>query len=156
MNLKIVFKKPYLYGVILIFLIYILLNIWLSGFYNTIKLIFIYASTINWIELFISVIFTILIGILVSVNSVYAYIKYKERKNCLKESIVATAGGIGGLIVGVCPLCVTGLFPLIFSFLGVGFSFASLPLKGIEVQILVIIILLISLFMLNKTKEKRI
>ncbi|MEK6951639.1 MAG: hypothetical protein AABX29_01355 [Nanoarchaeota archaeon] len=150
MSLKIVFKKPYLYGIVLIFLAYIFINIWLSGFYNTIKLIIIYASTINWLELFISIILTLTIGILVSVNSVYAYIKYKERKKCLKESAVATAGSIGGLIIGVCPLCVTGLFPLIFSFLGIGFSFASLPFKGIEVQILVIIILLISLFMLNK------
>lgn len=150
MSIKIVFRKPYLYGVILIFLIYILLNIWLSGFYNTIKLIFIYASTINWLELVISIVLTLIIGILVAVNSVYAYILYKERRKCLKESAVATAGGIGGLIVGVCPLCVTGLFPLIFSFFGIGFSFASLPLKGIEVQMFVAIILLISLRMLKK------
>ena len=145
MNLKIVFKKPHIYQVIGIFLIYILLNIWLSGFYNTIKLIIIYASTINWFELIISIILTLTIGVLVSVNSVYAYIKYKERKKCLNEATMAVAGGIGGLIVGVCPLCVTGLFPLIFSFFGIGFSFASLPLKGIEVQILVIIILLMEI-----------
>src|SRR3989344_4067052 len=116
---KVVLKKPYLYFFILIFLFYILLNVWLSGFYQTIKLIFIYANTVNWLELIISIFFTIIIGLLVAVNFVYVYIKYKERKKCLKESVVATAGGVGGLVVGVCPLCITGLFPLIFSFFGV-------------------------------------
>jgi len=63
---------------------------------------------------------------------------------------LSSAGAIGGLVTGVCPLCVTGLIPLILGFIGVSFSFASLPFQGIEVQVLVVIILLMSLINLSK------
>lgn len=145
-----IFKKSYIYWIILIFILYIALNIIFSGFYNTIKLIIIYANTVDWLKLGISIILTLVIGFLVAVNSVTAYIKYKERKKCKEGVATASVGTVGGLIVGVCPLCVTGLFPLIFSFLGIGFSFASLPFGGIEIQVLVVIILSISLWMLKK------
>lgn len=148
--MKRVFKKPYIYWTIFIFLTYIILNTLISGFYNTIKLIIIYSSTVNWLELGFSILLTLIIGFLVAVNSVFAFVKYKERKKCKEGVITAGIGGVGGLIVGVCPLCVTGLFPLIFSVLGIGFSFASLPLGGIEIQIIVVLVLLASLKMLNK------
>ncbi|MEM3113347.1 MAG: hypothetical protein QXI33_02900 [Candidatus Pacearchaeota archaeon] len=92
-----------------------------------------------------------MIALLVSLNAISFYIKYKERKNfekCKKAGFVGGVGTIGGLITGVCPLCVTGLIPLILSFLGLSFSFATLPFQGIEVQILVVIILSISLWMM--------
>ncbi|MBI2045765.1 hypothetical protein HYT23_06915, partial [Candidatus Pacearchaeota archaeon] len=139
-----IFKKSYIYWIILIFILYIALNIIFSGFYNTIKLIIIYANTVDWLKLGISIILTLVIGFLVAVNSVTAYIKYKERKKCKEGVATASVGTVGGLIVGVCPLCVTGLFPLIFSALGLGFSFGSLPFGGIEIQVLVVIILGIS------------
>ncbi len=150
--MKRVFKKPYLYWTILIFLVYIILNILLSGFYNTLKLIIIYASTVNWLELGVSILLTLAIGFLVAVNSVLAYIKYKEREKCKEGITTAGVGTVGGLIVGVCPLCVTGLFPLILSLFGLTFTFAALPFKGIEIQILVVIILLISFRMLKKNE----
>jgi len=145
-----IFKKPYIYWILLIFIIYLALNIIFSGFYNTIKLIIVYANTVDWLKLGISIILTLVIGTLVAVNAVTAFIKYKERKKCKEGVAAASVGTVGGLIVGVCPLCVTGLFPLIFSFLGIGFSFASLPLGGIEIQAVVVIILFVSLWMLNK------
>jgi len=144
-----IFKKPYIYWAILIFVIYLALNIVFSGFYTTIKLIIVYANTVDWLKLGISIILTLTIGFLVAVNSVIAYAKYKERKKCKEGVATASVGTIGGLIVGVCPLCVTGLFPLIFSALGLGFSFASLPFGGIEMQVLVVIILGISWWMLR-------
>ena len=128
------------------------MNIFISGFNKTIPLIIIYASTVNWLELGISLALTLIIGILVALNSVYVYILYKERKSCKEGKTLAAAGSIGGLIVGVCPLCVTGLIPLLFGAFGVGFSFASLPLQGIEIQVLIILMLIISLYMLNKRK----
>ena len=78
-------------------------------------------------------------------------IQVKERKKCKEGKILAGTGSIGGLIAGVCPLCVTGLVPLILGFFGIGFSFASLPFEGIEIQVLVIVVLLLSLRIL-KTK----
>ena len=147
-----IFKKPYIYFFIIIFVAYLLLNVFISGFNKTIPLIIIYASTVNWLELGISLALTLIIGILVALNSVYVYILYKERKSCKEGKTLAAAGSIGGLIVGVCPLCVTGLIPLLFGIFGVGFSFASLPLQGIEIQVLIILMLIISLYMLNKRK----
>ena len=107
------FKKPYIYWIVLIFITYTALNIIFSGFYNTIKLIIIYANTVDWLKLGVSIILTLAIGFLVAVNSVIAYIKYKERKKCKEGIATAGVGTLGGLIVGVCPLCVTGLFPLV-------------------------------------------
>ena len=148
--MKTLFKKPYIYFVILIFLVYLSLNVILSGFYNAIPLILVYAKTLNWFKLSISIFLTLIIGALIAFNSVLIYVKYKERRKCKKELTLSSAGAIGGLVTGVCPLCVTGLIPLILGFIGVSFSFASLPLQGIEIQILVVIILLASLINLSR------
>ena len=139
--MKLAFRKPYFYATVIIFLLYLILAIALSGFYNTIPLILTYANSINWFKLGLSIVLSLIIGLLVAVNSVYFYIKYNQRKKCKEAGAVATIGALGGLAVGVCPLCVTGLFPLILSLLGISFSFASLPFQGIEVQILVILLL---------------
>jgi len=148
--MKILFKKSYVYFIILIFLVYLSLNIILSGFYNTITLILVYAETVNWFKLGISLFLTLAIGYLIAFNSVLIYVKYKERKKCKKEFTLSSVGAIGGLVAGVCPLCVTGLIPLILGFIGVSFSLASLPFQGIEVQVLVVIILLVSLINLSR------
>ena len=149
-KMKRVFQKPYLYWFIGIFFLYLVLDILISGFYDTIPLIVNYASTVNWFKLGMSLFLTLLIGFLVALNFVYVYILYKERKQCKEGKTLAAAGGVGGLVVGVCPLCVTGLVPLIFGLFGVTFSFASLPFEGVEIQILVVLVLLISLKVLNR------
>ena len=94
---------------------------------------------------------SLLIGFLVAFNSVYVWVLYRERKRCTEASVFAGLGTIGGLATGFCPLCVTGLFPLLLSLFGVSFSFASLPFKGIEVQLLAVILLLVSLWLLRRT-----
>ncbi len=147
-----VFRKPYVYWTIGIFLSYMILNILISGFYKTVQLIFIYAKTVNWAELTISIIFSLAIGVLVAINAVYSYILYKERKKCLEGNTLTGIGTLGGLAVGVCPLCVTGLFPLIFGIFGLSFSLASLPFKGLEIQVLAIILLTTSLYLLMKKR----
>lgn len=141
--MKEIFKKPYVFWFLGIFVFYLVLNVLVSGFYNTFPLIIIYAKTVNWLKLGISVTLTLVIGFLVALNGILVYIKYKERKKC-KGAGIAGVGTIGGLIVGVCPLCITGLFPLIASFIGISFSFASLPFQGIEIQLLVVLILFVS------------
>ncbi len=148
--MKKIFKKPYVYWTIGIFLFYILLDIFVSGFYNTIPLIFNYASTVNWSKLSISLVLTLLIGFLVALNSVYIYILYKERKKCKEEKVLTGVGALGGLIVGVCPLCITGIFPLVLGFFGISFSFASLPFQGVEIQLFIVGLLLINLWILKR------
>lgn len=150
--MKRIFKKPYIFWTAGIFILYLILDVFVSGFYNTIPLIINSISTVDWLKLGISLFLTLLIGFLVALNSVYVYILYKERKKCREGKTIAAVGSVGGLIVGICPLCITGILPLVFGALGIGFSFASLPFGGIEIQVLVVAVLLISLKMLkNKT-----
>mgnify|MGYP001603402680 CR=1 FL=1 len=149
--MKLAFKKPYIYFIVLIFLIYIGLNALLAD--SFIKSVLIYYKTVNWTKLGISLALTIAIGILVAINSVYFYIRYKEKTNlkkCKNAGVVGGIGTIGGLAAGICPLCVTGLLPLILSVLGISFSFASLPFEGIEIQFAVLFLLIVSLYMLEK------
>ncbi len=142
------FRKPYVYWVVGILFLYLILSVLISGFYNTIPLIILYATTLNWVKLGFSLILTLIIGFFVSINSVLFYLKYKERKKC-RGAGVAGVGTAGGLIVGICPLCVTGVFPLILSFVGISFSFASLPFQGIEVQLAVLILLILGYYKLK-------
>lgn len=144
-----IFKKPYIFLFFGIFIFYLILNILISGFYDTIPLIIKYAKTVNWLKLGFSLLLTIIIGLLVAGNSILVYIKYKERKRC-KGVGTAGVGTIGGLVVGVCPLCVTGLLPLTLGLLGISFSFASLPFQGIEIQMLIAVILFVSYVNLSK------
>src|SRR3989344_2851958 len=104
-SLNRLFRKPNVYWVIGIFLLYLALNVMFSGFYTTFQLIIRYAGTVNWLKLGISIILTIAIGLLVAMNAVLWYLRYKERKECASGGTLATLGTAGGLVTGVCPLC---------------------------------------------------
>ncbi len=149
----VIFRKPYIYWFFGIFIFYLILNVLISGFYNTIPLIIVYASTVNWLKLGFSLILTLIIGVLIAFNSVLIYIKLQERKKCNKEITLSGLGAVGGLATGICPLCITGILPLILGFIGISFSLASLPLNGIEIQFLISLILLISLYNLSKNSN---
>jgi hypothetical protein len=147
--MKYFFKKPRIYWFLGILFFYLLLSFIFSGFYDTIPLIFIYASTVNWFKLGFSLILTLIIGFFVSVNSILAYSKYKERKKC-KGVGFSGIGAVGGLVVGVCPLCVTGLFPLIFGLFGLSFSFAILPFQGLEIQVFILLLMIYGFNLLKR------
>ncbi len=151
--MKVAFSKPYIYWAFGIFVFYLFLNIILSGFYNTIPLIILYAKTVDWLKLGTSLFLTLIIGALIAFNSVLIYIKYKERKECKKEVALSGAGAVGGLITGVCPICITGLVPLVLGLFGISFSLASLPFGGIEVQVIVALILLFSFYSLTRKRK---
>lgn len=147
--MRFIFKKPYILWFLGIFFLYLVVNVLISGFYDTFYGILLYYKTINWLKLGLSLILTLLVGFFISVNLVYSAVLYKKRKSCKKGVAATGVGGVAGLAVGICPLCVTGLFPLIFSLLGISFSFALLPLEGIEAQILVLVILLTGYYLLK-------
>ncbi len=148
--MKEVFQKPRVYWIVAIFVMYLVLNVIFSGFYKTIPLVVTYANTVDWFKLSISLFLTLAISFLIGVVSVLAYTRYRERQNCKRTGIVAGAAGVGGLIVGVCPLCVSGIFPLLLGALGVSFSFASLPFQGLEIQVLIVVLLVVSLKLVTK------
>jgi len=148
--IKEVFKKPYIYFFILILIVYLTLNILISQFYVTLRYIPKYIDTINWFELTLSILFTLVIAFLVSLTILLSYIKYKQRQKIKKGVAIAALGTTSGFAAGVCTACVAGVFPFIFSLFGISFSWLSLPFKGLEFQLLVIILLLTSLHLLNK------
>lgn len=148
--MKRVTQKPYVYWLAGIFAAYLALNVFISQFYITARYIPYYLQSIHWTELGLSVIFTLIVAGLVALNSVYGYIKYQERKHVKKTAAMTCVSTIAGLSTGVCPACVTGLFPLVLSFFGVSFTWGALPFKGLEIQALVVLILGASLYFLHK------
>lgn len=142
-------QKPYIYWTIGIFLIYTALNIWLSKFYITIKDLSNFVGTINWADLTISIILALSIGLLVAFNIIYAYIKYKPHRQ-VKTTTATCIGTITGLSTGVCAACVTSVFPTLAGLFGVTISWAALPFRGTEIQILTILLLGITLYVLRK------
>ena len=150
--MKEVFEKPYVYWVSGIFILYIVLAVFLSGFYSTIQYIPYYLNQLHWLEFGLSVFFTLVIGLLVGVNAVVGYLKFQEHKKLKNVSSLSCAATALGLTTGVCPACVTGIFPLILTSLGITFSWASLPFKGLEIQALTIVILILSLYLLKRKK----
>lgn len=157
-----VLTKPYIFWTLGIFAFYTTLNIIISQFYVTIRYIPYYLGTINWTELILSFVFSFSIAALIAINSVSAYIKYQERKNLgtadnanatgnvSKACAVTAAGTAGGLATGVCSACLTGLIPLAMSVIGISFSWAALPFKGLEVQAAVVVLLSLNLYFLTK------
>ena len=146
-------KKPYIYWLIGIFTIYLSLNVLISGFYETIQFIPYYLKTIHWGELLLSFIFSLTIAALISINSVYSYIKHKQRQQVRKEGVMTCVATVGGFATGICSACITGIIPLIFSAFGITISYLSLPFKGLEIQLLVIVLLGTSLYFLQKKRK---
>ncbi|RJQ22257.1 hypothetical protein C4580_00940 [Candidatus Woesearchaeota archaeon] len=144
-----VFKTPYAYWLAAIFFAYLILLVYLSEFYVTIQYIPRYLNTLNWAEFGVSILLSLTIAGLIALNAVYGFIRWQERR-VAKEGALACAGGIGGFAAGVCPACVTSVFPFIFSTFGVSFSWASLPLRGFEIQFITLAILSGSLYLLRR------
>src|SRR3989344_174665 len=142
-------KKPYLYYFIFITLAYLAINVILSQFYITLRYIPRYLATLNWTFFLSSVILSVIIAVLIAININLIIMNYKENKRLNVK--LTPIGFIFGLSAGICPLCITGLFPFLFSLFG--FSLSILPFQGIELQILSILILLISInFLLKENK----
>ena len=150
MNLQLiksaVSKKPYSYYFISIFLAYMLLNIILSEFYITLKFIPYYLNTIKWHLLFGSALLSLTIGIMIAINFNLIIMRYKETKRLNVK--LTPLGFILGLSTGICPACISGIFPLLFS--AIGISLLALPLKGLEIQFLSLVLLLLSAYFLSK------
>jgi len=157
MNLKlikhVITKKPYSYYFLTIFFIYMIINIILSEFYITIQYIPYYLETIKWSLLLFSALSSIIIGLLIAININLMILRYRDSKKLNLK--LTPIGFLLGLSTGICPACITGLFPFLFSLFG--FSLLTLPFKGLEIQVLSMVLLLIStLLLLKETKDCKI
>ena len=135
------FKRPYLYIFIGVFLAYSMLLYFISDFGITLSIAFQYAETVNWYKIIFSILFSLIIASLISINSCYLYRNYLVRKKCKDGSTLVGAGAIGGMAVGVCPVCVSGILPIVLGALGISFSLGALPFQGLEIQVLIIAVL---------------
>ncbi|MBI4440547.1 hypothetical protein HY639_00105 [Candidatus Woesearchaeota archaeon] len=141
-------RKPYLLWVCGLFVIYLGLTLYVSQFYVTVQYLPYYVRTIHWPTFILSIFVTLTIALLVAGNIVYAYLIYHEQKAIKKEATLTCASTFAGMTTGVCPACVPGFFPWLLSLLGT--TWALLPLKGLEVQFLIIMVLTVSLYRLQK------
>jgi hypothetical protein len=77
--------------------------------------------------------------------------KIKDLKTLSKKgSSISIIAIFGTLLGGACPHCFVGLFPAIIGLFGSTMTLANLPLQGFEIQIISSIILIISIYYLQK------
>jgi len=156
--MKLLTKSPYIYIFLVLFVAYFGFVSYITDFWTTLGVALLYADKFNWYALVFSFALSIIISAFVGINGSYLYYGIRLRKGCKKSSIAATTGAVAGMAVGVCPICVGGILPLLLGIFGVSFSFAVLPFNGIEVQLAVIALLIFSYLNLKKktTKQERI
>lgn len=148
---RMVFRLPYVYATLSLFVAYLALLYAFGNFPTTLHLALLYAPFVTRVELAVSLLFSLAIAALVACNVVLAYARYRERKQCHGAAAVAGAGTLGGFAAGLCPVCISGLLPLILGVFGVSFTLAALPFKGMELQVLVIFVLVLNMRHLSQT-----
>ena len=150
MDIKTAFQRPYVWWTITLSMIYFFALIITSSFYVTIRYLWVYSSQIKYGELVFGLVVSLIISILVGMNIVCGVIAYRKRQQIKKQGILSCVGTVSGLAAGICSACVTSIFPFIFGLFGVTFSFANLPFKGAEIQILTVVILILGLYFLSR------
>ncbi len=146
---EVTIKRPYIYSFIIVFLSYLTINVIVNKFYVVAPYVFSYNLKI----VIPQIILNLIVATLVATNINMIYSKFKELNKIKKSSGLTFFGIFSGLLGGLCPGCFVGLFPLVLSFFGVTASLASLPLKGIELQVLSIILLTIAIILLTKENK---
>lgn len=144
---KAVFKKPYVFYFIFVFLSYIGLNVWVNQLYVS-------FSTLNdlatWF-LIPFVFFTFLIVPLLAALTInLSIIRFKEAGFGKREGSATSVGVFAGVLGGACPGCLVGLFPAVLGLFGIaGISLSVLPLYGLEIQFLSSALLIFAVFLLT-------
>ncbi len=139
-------RKPYIFSFIIIFLIYIGINLWINQTYTSLGVLTSYATWF-WIP---TILFTfLLIPFLVALTINLTIIKFKEMKT-VKGSGFTVTGMFGGILSGACPGCFVGLFPAFLGLFGITASLSILPLYGLEIQMVSVVLLILAIILLTK------
>jgi len=147
---KAVFGKPYRYYFIVVFLLFFAFNIWVNQTYLTGPEVLFHSYRVSFLIPFL--LFNFLIVLLVPLVVNLSIMKFKD----LKEVSTATGGSVGilgifsGLLGGACPGCFVGLFPAFLGLFGITASLSVLPFYGLEIQVLSIVLLMISVWLLTR------
>ena len=138
-------QPPYLFSFIFIFLVFTGINVVANQLYVTTPVLFSYNLKIVIPYVF----FAILVAGLIALNINLMILRYKER-TVNKEGGLTALGVFGGLMGGACPSCFVGVFPAVLGIFGFSISLSSLPLNGLEIQLVSALFLVIAVMFLTK------
>lgn len=138
-------KRPFIFSFFIIIFLYLIINVSIN------ETIFTIPGLINVSPIFslFFIILGILVASLVAANINLIYVKFKALEGLGKGSGLTALGAFGGLLGGACPACFVGLLPAALGLFGVAISLGDFPLYGLEIQIISVIVLMISLFLLT-------
>jgi len=143
-----ILERPYIFYFVIIFLLYIFINIIINQTYITFETFF---STYRPSFYIPYILLNLTVAFLVALNINLIIIKFKEISSMSGAEGFSVLGVIGGLIGGACPGCIAGLLPSVLGILGVaGFSLYNLPFHGLEIQVLSIVLLIIGALLLSR------
>lgn len=141
-------QKSYFKIFLITFIFYLLLSTYLiyyffNGFYSFFNYQIRYYPYLN-------ILFTLILALLFGINLALIMFRFKEIKKYNNESGTGIFASILSLFSAGCPVCSFTILSFLIPGLSVTFSLAILPFKGLEIQLLGIIVLLISIFVLTK------
>ncbi len=142
------FKKPYIFYFIFIFLVYIGLNIWINQTYSILPVLGGFSKVFLIPYLLFSF---LIIPFLVALTINLTIIKFKEASLIGgKDGGFTFLGVFGGIFGGACPGCFVGLFPAFLGLFGITASLSILPLYGLEIQMISIALLIVAVIFLTR------
>lgn len=152
-NIRKALTGKYIILFILWMIIFSLINYFSNEIYVVGAKLFRYP---NWIKI-PYIIFTILntIGVALVINLIIIKVKDLNMHNAW-GGVMWMIGTFGALLTGACPGCIAGIFPALAWIFGSTFSLSSLPRWGIEIQLLSTLLLVLSIYLLNKPTVCRI
>ena len=140
---------PYVFYALVVALLYFFLNVYLNKFFVIIESTgFLGFISNSFYALFFFS--TVLVSLLIGANVSYVIHNYRNVRTVSSKGSVGLVGAFSGILGGLCPGCIVGVFPAIMAFFGIGFSLASLPLYGLELQLLSIVLLVASLILFSR------
>jgi hypothetical protein len=140
-------KRPYVFYFITAFILYLGLNSFLNKTFVTFSTLFT-AYNLSFSIPFVTL--HILTALLIATNINLIIFKFKELKLLSKTGGVTFLGIFGGLLAGACPGCLVGLFPAFIGLFGITATLGTLPLYGLEIQIISSILLIVAIIFLTK------
>jgi len=154
-KIKFLLKQKSYFRIFLISsILYLILSAYLVYyFFNGFYLFFNYS--IKYYPYF-NILFTITLSMLFGINLSLIIYRFKEIRKYNNESGTGIFTSVLSLFSAGCPVCSLSILTLLLPSIFAGVSLAILPFKGLEIQFLGIILLLISIIILTKENTCKI
>jgi len=141
-------QKSYFKIFLMTFIFYLILSGYLIYyFFNGFYLFFNYSiKYYPWLN----ILFTLILALLFGINLALIIFRFKEVRKYNNESGTGIFTSVLSLFSAGCPVCSFTILSFLIPGISVTFSLAILPFKGLEIQLLGILLLIISIFILTK------